>query len=131
MDSIAEAKREVPHHWSLPNLPRGIVDERDPQTGNLLILQLVKKRSGKQRGIRMINKASLLAFLKTNGERQGRLQFSPDVPNPKDLSVEEACADYETFRRFAEPNATQSEEDWRTLTFAEKIKILKDLGRIR
>jgi len=43
----------------------------------------------------MINKASVLAFLKTSGERQGRLQFSPDIPNPKDLSVEEVCADYE------------------------------------
>lgn len=108
-----------------------LLDERYPQTGNLLILQLVKKRSGKQRGIRMINKASLLAFLKTNGERQGRLQFSPDVPNPKDLSVEEVCADYETFLQFADPDATQSDEDWGTMTFAEKVKILKDLGRIR
>lgn len=108
-----------------------LLDERDPQTGNLLILQLVKKRSGKQRGIRMINKASLLAFLKTNGERQGRLQFSPDVPNPKDLSVEEVCADYETFLQFADPDAMQAQEDWRTMKFAEKIKILKDLGRIR
>lgn len=108
-----------------------LLDERDPETGDLLILQYVRMRHGKQRGIRMINKASLLAFLKTNAERQGRLQFSPDVSNPKDLSVEEVCADYETFLQFADPDATQSEENWETMAFAEKVQILKDLGRIR
>lgn len=78
----------------------------------------------------MSNKASLLAFLKTNAEKQGRLQFSPEVSNPKALSVEEVCADYATFLQFNDPDSTQSEEDWRSMSFAEKVKILKDLGRI-
>jgi hypothetical protein len=108
-----------------------LLDERDPETGDLLILQHVKKRSGKQRGIRMINKASLLAFLKTNAEKQGRLQFSPDVSNPQNLSVQEVCVDYETFLQFSDPDSTLSEEGWPRMTFAEKVQILKDLGRIK
>ncbi len=79
----------------------------------------------------MINKASLLAFLKTNAEKQGRLQFSSDVSNPQNLSVEEVCADYETFLQFSDPDSTQSEVGWQRMTFAEKVQILKDLGRIK
>ncbi len=37
-----------------------ILDEADPETGEKFILSMVKKKPGAKRGIRLINKQSLL-----------------------------------------------------------------------
>ena len=76
-----------------------LLDERDPSTGDFLILQYTKKRHGKQRGIRMIHKASLLAFLRSRAEEQCRRKFASDVQNPDGVSVEQVCADFDLFVR--------------------------------
>jgi hypothetical protein len=105
-----------------------VIDERDPMTGELLVLQFTKKRAGKQRGIRMIHKQSLLDHLRRRAEEQRRVRFAPHVSNPLGLTVDQVCADFELFNNFADPDSSATETAWKRLTKLDKIRTLSELG---
>lgn len=79
----------------------------------------------------MINKDSLLAYLRTKAKEQCARQFALNVQNPHRYSVEEVCSDFELFILFSDPDAGLSEESWRELKIADRIRILDQLGRLR
>lgn len=105
-----------------------VIDERDPVSGERLVLQYTKKRHGKQRGIRMIQRASLLTHLEEKAKEQSKRRFAKGVPNPKGSSVEDVISDFELWCDFADSLGEATEENWKKLSRAERIGILDGLG---
>jgi len=105
-----------------------VIDERDPESGEPFVLQYTKKRHGKQRGIRMINRASLLAHLEKRAKAQSQRRFADSVNNPMRYSVEEVVSDFELWCCFTDPAGEATERQWKKLGRAERIGILDRLG---
>jgi hypothetical protein len=105
-----------------------LLDLKDTQSGEYLIKQYTKKRFGKQRGIRMIHRASLLAFLDQRAAEQCQRHFGDWVNNPKHWSVEDVVDDFELWSLFVDSEAEVSESKWQQYTPEERIHILDLLG---
>jgi len=61
-----------------------LLNERDPETGELLIRSIIKKKTGAKRGIRLINKRSLLNYLDLAADNQSGLVWAPHIVNSHD-----------------------------------------------
>lgn len=105
-----------------------VIDERDPQSGEFLVLQYTKRRHGKQRGIRMIHRASLLAHLEQRAREQSRRRFAKGVNNPEGYSVEDVISDFELWCDFTDELGEATRKSWQKLSRAERIGVLDRLG---
>jgi len=116
----------------ITGLPRStlvdLLNTKDPKTGEYVILQFTKKRHGKQRGIRMINRASLLDYQRIQGQKQCSRQFKPAVRNPYGYTVDQVCESFDLWGMFADPEDELPESRWSELSRAERIQILDRLG---
>lgn len=89
-----------------------ILDERDPETGEYLVKQMRKERHGKQRRIRLIHKASLLAYMDGVAAKQNGLQLASDLNNPTGETVESILGSFEVFQLFIGVDNLIHEEEW-------------------
>jgi len=105
-----------------------VINERDRESGEFLVLQFTKKRYGKQRGIRMINRASLLAHLDKRAREQSQRRFAKGVSNPEGYGVEDVISDFDLWCDFSDPLGEATEKSWRRLSRAERIGVLDRLG---
>jgi hypothetical protein len=109
-----------------------IIDEKDPVTHEPYVKQMRKERHGKQRRIRMINRASLLEYLDKRASAQA-LQFAPHVNNPNVESVESVITDFELFGYFVGVDNKISDEEWfegKLSTRKARIQLLRNQGLI-
>ncbi len=105
-----------------------VIDERDPQSGEFLVLQDTKKRHGKQQGIRMIHRTSLLAHFEKRAREQSRRRFAEGVNNPEGYSAEGVISDFELWCDFTDELGEATERSWKKLSRAERIGVLDRLG---
>lgn len=89
-----------------------ILAETDPETGEKLVVSILKRKQGATRGIRLILKQSLLDYLKRQAEAQNGLRWAKRIRNPDNLSIDEVTADMELFLRFIGPDNEITENDW-------------------
>jgi len=89
-----------------------ILDEADPETGEKLILSMVKKKPGAKRGIRLINKRSLLEYLERSAAAQNGLKWADHVANPDGYQVDEVLESRVLFELFLGPENSVSAEEW-------------------
>ena len=89
-----------------------LLEEADPVTGEKFVLSLRKKKPGANRAVRLINKASLLAYLDRIAQSQRGCRLDPSVPNPHEYSVEEILTDFELFQLFIGPDNIITSKDW-------------------
>lgn len=89
-----------------------ILDEADPETGEKLILSMVKKKPGAKRGIRLINKQSLLDYLKRSAAAQNGLRWADHVANPDRCGVDEVLENRILFELFLGPDNHVPDEAW-------------------
>lgn len=108
-----------------------ILDEKDPVTGEHLVKQMRKERHGKQRRIRLIHKASLLAYLDRVATRQTGFQLAPDLNNPTGETMETIIGSLEVFQLFVGVDNLIPEEEWefgRLATRRQRIEALVAKG---
>lgn len=91
------------------------------------MLQYTKARHGKQRGIRMIHRASLLAELDKRSREQSLRQLKPEF-NPQGYTVDQVVSTYSLWQLFVDPDREATCRDWEKLPRSSRIKVLDDLG---
>jgi len=89
-----------------------ILNETDPETGEKLVESFTKSQPGASRGIKLINRRSLLDYLNNEAKSQNGLRFAQHVHNPDRLSLDVVLRDRETFINFLNPDALITDEDW-------------------
>lgn len=104
-----------------------LIEERDPESGEFVVLQYTKARHGKQRGIRMIHRASLLAELDKRSRGQSLRQLKPEF-NPQGYTVDQVVSTYSLWQLFVDPDREATRRDWEKLPRSSRIKVLEDLG---
>ncbi len=108
-----------------------ILDERDSVTGEYLVKQMRKERHGKQRRIRLIHKASLLAYMDGVAAKQNGFQLSPGLNNPTGETVETILENLEVFQLFIGVDNPIYEEEWEfghLATRRQRIEVLVAKG---
>ncbi len=105
-----------------------VIQARDPKTGEYLVVQYTKKRHGKQRGIRMIHRASLLNHLQRQAEKESHRQWTASTNNPRGYTVNEVCGDWDLWRLFMDSEGEASCSVWEEMTRGERISRLDELG---
>ncbi len=102
-----------------------ILSETDPETGEKLVESFTKSQPGARRGIKLINRRSLLAYLDREAKAQSGLRFAKHILNPDKLSLDEVLRDMETFTYFLNPDAQISIDEWeRGALSTRRLRIL-------
>lgn len=110
-----------------------ILEERNPATGEKCVLSIIQRKDGASRGIRMINKQSLLDFLNRKGQAQSGLRWGEHIRNPDGYTVDEVVSNRELFQLFLSADDLLSDEDWEigSLSTREKrVKLLVEIGTL-
>lgn len=89
-----------------------LLEEADAVTGEKYVLSMRKQKPGATRAVRLINKASLLAYLDRMAQSQRGYQLAPDVPNPHDYTIEEILSDIDLFQIFIGSDNDITHEEW-------------------
>lgn len=89
-----------------------ILEEADPDTGEKYVLSVRKKKPGAIRAVRLINKASLLAYLDALAEKQRGYEWAPDLPNPHRHTVSDVVSDFDLFWCFIGEDNDITRRDW-------------------
>jgi hypothetical protein len=108
-----------------------ILNETDPVTGEKLVESLVKVKEGAKRGIKLINRRSLLEYLAREAEAQNGLRFADHIRNPDRLSINQVLEDLETFNNFLGPDQIITMDDWHhgnLSTRRSRLVALIDMG---
>ncbi len=110
-----------------------ILDETDPETGEALVASVTMVQPGARRGIKLINRDSLLRYLNRAAKAGNGLRFADHIRNPALLTIDEVVEDFETFVNFLDPDATISTDDWERgmlSTRRARIRALLDTGTL-
>ncbi|MEI8341088.1 MAG: hypothetical protein WCH43_06065 [Verrucomicrobiota bacterium] len=110
-----------------------ILNETDPETGEKLVLSSVKIKEGAKRGIKLINRQSLLDYLMKQAESQNGLRFAPHIANPEHLSIDELLESMEDFNNFLDPDISITEEAWERGAFSTRrlrLLALMEVGAV-
>ena len=97
-----------------------ILNETDPETGEKLVLSSVKIKEGAKRGIKLINRQSLLDYLNKQAESQNGLSFATHISNPEHLSINEVLESMEHFNNFLDPDIAITEDAWERGAFSTR-----------
>jgi hypothetical protein len=89
-----------------------ILSETDPATGEKLVRSSVKKKEGAKRGIKLIDRQSLLDYLDKQADAQRGIRFAPHVLNPLNLSIDDVLGSQEHFNNYLDPNLSVTDHDW-------------------
>jgi hypothetical protein len=106
-----------------------ILSETDPETGEKLVESYTKFQPNSTRGIKLINRRSLLAYMDREAKAQNGLRFADRILNPYRLSLDEVLEDMEIFNNFLNPDAEISEYDWeRGKLSTRRLRVMALLG---
>ena len=89
-----------------------LLEETDSTTGEKCVASFTKKKPGATRGIRLINKKSLLQYLQKIAASQVGLQWADHITNPHGYSLEEVLKDRELFLMFIGDDNKIPDEAW-------------------
>ena len=89
-----------------------LLEEADPVTGEKFVLSMRKQKPGATRAVRLINKKSLLDYLRRTAEEQRGYQWAPHVTNQHDHSMDDILSDWDLFQCFHGPDNEITHEDW-------------------
>ncbi len=97
-----------------------ILNERDALTGEKSVLSIERRKEDAKRGIRLINRESLLRHLKRCAESQNGLRWGDHVRNPDHYTVQDVIGDRELFSLFLGTDYLISDEAWEIGCFSSR-----------
>lgn len=111
-----------------------ILEDRDPLTGEKCVLSLEKRKEGASRGIRLINRQSLLDHLRRKAQAQSGLRWADRIKNPEGRTVDEVVSNRLLFQEFLSADDCIPDEDWeengKLATRAQRIQALLENGTL-
>lgn len=105
-----------------------ILDETDPATGEKCVVSLLKMKTGAKRGLRLINKQSLLGYLQRMAATQNGLRWADRITNPHRYELDEVFGDRELFGLCLGPDNLVTDEDWAAGKLSSRRGRLMTLG---
>ena len=110
-----------------------ILEERNPSTGEKYVLSVERRKEGATRGIRLINKKSLLKYLERSAQAQNGLRWADHIQNPFRHTADDVVESRMLFQDFLSADAFISDDAWDVGNLSsrtQRIQALLDNGSL-